>query len=55
MILQKSGKQHWLTVPTDVVEANGWKRGDLFLPVPENDGIRYVRVRNGTWNQEGEV
>ena len=44
MKLQNSGIQFWLTVPKDIMDANGWKKGDDFLPIPIENGIQYTKI-----------
>jgi hypothetical protein len=43
MRLQKSGEGFWLSVPKELVESEGWKKGDVFYPVPIDNGVQFIR------------
>jgi len=42
MKLQQSGEGFWLYVPSTMVRLNDWRKGDVFYPVPEANGVMFV-------------
>lgn len=42
MRLQQSGEGYYLSVPKELVEERGWKKGDIFHTAPTVNGIRYI-------------
>jgi hypothetical protein len=43
MRLQKSGGGFWLSVPKELVESEGWQKGDTFFPIPVENGVQFIR------------
>lgn len=45
MKLQKSGNGFWLSIPKEMVESEGWQKGDIFYTAPLVNGIAFIKGR----------
>jgi len=50
MRLQHSGEGYWLYIPKVMIESKNWQKGDVFYPVPVENGVTFIYAGKGKDN-----